>query len=99
MWCALVLALLPQLQLAPPIYRAPHHGLAATARLVAPPARLSMDSVFTNAISAAGFRVDNGKLAFTRNGRPLAATVGRSTFMPLVDFNFGGATAVMRFVF
>ena len=80
MWCAFVLALIPQLQLTPP-------------------PKLDMDSVFTGAINAAGFAVDSGKLAFTRRGRPLAATLGRSTLTPLVDFNFGGAQAVMRFVF
>jgi hypothetical protein len=61
--------------------------------------KLNMDAAFTNAIHAAGFAVDNGKLAFTRGGRPLAVAVGRSTLAPLVDFNFGGATAVVRFVF
>jgi len=80
MWCAFVLALVPELKLAPP-------------------PKMDMDSAFTSVIQTAGFAVNDGKLAFTRRGRPLAATVGRSTFTPLVDFNFGGATAVMRFVF
>jgi hypothetical protein len=66
---------------------------------LAPAPKLDMDTAFTSAIHAAGFAVNDGKLAFTRRGRPLAATVGRSTLTPLVDFNFGGATAVMRFVF
>jgi hypothetical protein len=63
------------------------------------PTRVDMDSVFNGAIHSAGFAVDSGKLAFMRRGRPVNATVGRSTLTPLVDFNFGGATAVMRFVF
>jgi hypothetical protein len=73
-------------------------SLALQLQVAAPP-KLDMDAAFTGAIRAAGFAVDNGKLAFTRRGRPVAVAVGRSTLAPLVDFNFGGATAVVRFVF
>jgi hypothetical protein len=66
---------------------------------LAPKQQLTVDSVFEGAIRNAGFAVDSGKLAFMRHGKPVAATVGRSTLTPLVDLNFGGASAVMRFVF
>jgi hypothetical protein len=74
---------------------------AALAEPTPPPPRLQLtvDSVFEGAICAAGFTIDSGKLAFVRHGRPVAATIGRSTLTPLVDLNLGGASAVMRFVF
>jgi hypothetical protein len=91
-WCALLLAL------SSAALAEPTPPLPAKLELTPPP-RLDMDSVFTGAIRSAGFTVDSGKLAFMRRGRPVAATLGRSIFTPLVDFNFGGAQAVMRFVF
>lgn len=92
-WCALIFV--SSLTLAEPL----PSKLEPPTLEVAAPAKLDMDSLFTGAIRSAGFAVDSGKLAFMRRGRPVNATVGCSTFTPLVDFNFGGATAVMRFVF
>jgi hypothetical protein len=64
-----------------------------------PPERVSLDSVFENAIRGAGFAIESGKLAFTSHGHTVTATVGRSQLTPLVDVTTAGAAAFMRFVF
>ena len=63
------------------------------------PKKLTMDSVFEDMLSSAGFRIDDGKLAFVRHGQEVAKVVGRSRLTPLVDVSLGGASAVMRFRF
>jgi hypothetical protein len=64
-----------------------------------PPAPVNLDSMFESAIRGAGFAIESGKLAFTRHGHTVTATLGRSQLTPLVDVGTGGASAVVRFAF